>query len=69
MLVEDTKKDLNNTLKEMQKTTGKEVEILKEIQENTTKQVMELNKTIQDLKREVETKRKTKVRQSWRKKP
>ena len=32
---------------------------LKEIQENTTKQVMELNKTIQDLKREVETIKKT----------
>jgi hypothetical protein len=28
---------------------------LKELQENTTKQVMELNKTIQDLKLEVET--------------
>jgi hypothetical protein len=31
------------------------VEVLKELEESTTKQVMELNKTIQDLKREVET--------------
>jgi hypothetical protein len=31
----------------------------KELQGNTTKQVMELNKTIQDLKREVETIKKT----------
>ena len=45
MLVEDIKKGINNSLKE--------------IQENTTKQVMELNKTIQDLKREVETIKKT----------
>jgi hypothetical protein len=31
----------------------------KELQENTTKHVMELNKTIQDLKMEVETMKKT----------
>ena len=37
----------------------KEVNVFKEIQENTTKQVMELNKTIQDLKMEVETIKKT----------
>jgi septal ring factor EnvC (AmiA/AmiB activator) len=59
MLVEDIKKGFNNSLKEIQENTDKEVEILKEIQENTTKQVMELNKTIQDLKREVETIKKT----------
>jgi chromosome segregation ATPase len=35
------------------------VEVLKEKQENTNKQVMELNKTIQDLKREVDTINKT----------
>jgi gas vesicle protein len=50
MLVEDIKKDFNNSLKEIQENTAKEVKVLKEIQENTTKQVMELNKTIQDLK-------------------
>jgi chromosome segregation ATPase len=57
MLVEDIKKDFNNSLKEIQENTAKEIEVLKEIQENTTKQVMELNKTIQDLKREVYSKK------------
>jgi hypothetical protein len=65
MLVEDIKKGFNNSLKEIQKNTAKEVEVLKEIQENTTKQVIKLNKTIQDLKREVETINKT-MRQCWR---
>jgi septal ring factor EnvC (AmiA/AmiB activator) len=59
MLVEDIKKDVNNSLKEIQENTAKELEDLEEIQENTTKQVMELNKTIQDLKKEVETIKKT----------
>ena len=54
MLVEDIKKYFNNSLKEIQENTAKEVQVLKEKQENTTKQVMELNKTTQDLKREVE---------------
>ena len=62
MMVEDIKKDLNNSLKEIQENTAKQVEdikeetqkSLKELQENTNKQVMELNKTIQDLKREVD---------------
>ena len=53
--------------KEIQKNTGKQLEAfkeetqksLRELQENTTKQVMELNKTIQDLKMEVETIKKT----------
>jgi predicted RNase H-like nuclease (RuvC/YqgF family) len=60
MLVEDFKKD--NQHKEIQENSAKMVEglkeeaqkSLKELQENTTKQVMELNKTIQDLKMEVE---------------
>jgi hypothetical protein len=58
MLVEYFKKDINNSLKEIQENTAKQVEALKEetqnslkvLQENTTKQVKELNKTIQDLK-------------------
>jgi hypothetical protein len=33
--------------------------VLKEKQENTSKQVIEINKTIQDLKREVNTIKKT----------
>jgi gas vesicle protein len=67
MIVEDIKKDLNNSLKEIQENTAKLLEdlkeeaqnSLKELQENTTKQVMELNKNIQDLKREVDTIKKT----------
>ena len=41
MLLEDFKKDINNSLKELQ--------------ENITKHVKELNKTIQDIKMEGET--------------
>jgi chromosome segregation ATPase len=67
MMVEDIKKDFNNSLKEIQENTAKQVEdlkeetqkFLKELQENTTKQVMELNKTIQDIKWEVDTIKKT----------
>jgi chromosome segregation ATPase len=59
MLVEDIKKGFNNSLKEIQENTAKEVEVLKEIQENKTKQVMELNKPNQVLKREMETIKKT----------
>jgi esterase/lipase len=67
MMVEDIKKDFNNSLKEIQENTAKQVEdlkeegpkSLKELQENMTKQVMELTKTIQDLKREVDTIKKT----------
>ena len=63
MLVEEFKKDINNCLKEIQENTVKQVEVrkeeaqksLKELQENTTKQLKELNKTIQYLKMEVET--------------
>jgi hypothetical protein len=44
MLVEDIRKEFNNSLKKTQENTAKEVQVLKEIQENTTKQVMELNK-------------------------
>ena len=45
MMMEDFKKEINNSLKE--------------IQENTSNQVKELNKTIQNLKMEVETIKKT----------
>ena len=53
--MEDFKKDMNSSLKEMQDNTSKQVEALtdetqkrlKELQENTTKQVKELTKTIQ----------------------
>ena len=81
MMVEDIKKDFNNSLKEIEENTANQVQVLKEkqenttkqvenlkeetqkflkkMQENTTKQVMELNKTILDLKREVDTIKKT----------
>ena len=39
MLVEDLKKGINNSLKEIQESTDKQVEVLKESQENTAKQV------------------------------
>ena len=62
LLIEDFKKDINNSLKEILENTGEQVEALKEesqkslkaLQENTTKQVKKLNKTIQDVKMEVE---------------
>ena len=44
MVVEDIKKDLNNSLKEIQENTAKELQVLKEKQENTTKQVEVLKK-------------------------
>ena len=59
MMVEDIKKDFNNSLKEIQENTAKELQVLKEKQENTSKQVMEMNKTILDLKSEVDTIKKT----------
>ena len=66
MVVEDFKKGINNSLKEIQENTDKQVEdlkeeaqkSLKELQENTIKWMMELNKTIQDQKMEVETMKK-----------
>ena len=48
MMTEDSKKDMNNSLKTIQENTGKQVEALKEktqkslkeLQENTTKHVV-----------------------------
>ena len=37
MMVEDIKKDFNNSLKEIQENTAKELQVLKEKQENTTR--------------------------------
>jgi hypothetical protein len=37
MMVEDIKKDINNSLKEIQEKSAKEEEVLKEKQGNTTK--------------------------------
>ena len=54
MMVEVFKKDMDNSLREIQENTGKQVESLKEetyksltdIQKNTTKQMKKLNKII-----------------------
>ena len=59
VMVEDIKKDFHNSLKEIQENTTKELQVHKEKQENRSKQVMETNKTILDLKREVDTIKKT----------
>jgi chromosome segregation ATPase len=67
MMIEDFKKDINNSLKDIQENTGKQLEALKEetqkslkeLQENTVKQVKEMNKTIQKLKMEIETVKKS----------
>jgi hypothetical protein len=40
MVLEDIKKDFNNSIKVIQDNTAKELHVLKEKQENTTKQVM-----------------------------
>ena len=53
--IEGFKKDINNSLKEIQENTSKQGEALEELKENTTKQVKELNKAIQDLNKEVES--------------
>jgi hypothetical protein len=61
-MMEDFKKDINDSLKGIQ-NTGKQVETLKEetqkslkdLQGNTTKQMKELKEIIQDLKMKVET--------------
>ena len=67
MMIEDFRKDVNNSLKEIQENTGKQLEALKEetqkslkeLQENTIKQAKEMIKTIQDLKMEIETTKKS----------
>ena len=58
MMVEDMKKDFNNSLKEIQENTAKELQVLKEKQENTSKRDGN-EQTIIDLKREVEKIKKT----------
>jgi hypothetical protein len=63
MMMEDFKKDINNSLKEIQENIGKQLEALreetqkslKELQENTIKKAKEMNKIIQGLKMEIET--------------
>jgi hypothetical protein len=40
MMVEEIKKDFNNSLKEIQESTAKELQVFKEKQESTSKQVI-----------------------------
>ena len=61
-MIEDINKDINNSLKEIQENTGKQLEALKEETQKsltdlleTQPNMRELNKTILDLKIEVET--------------
>jgi hypothetical protein len=53
MMVEDIKKDFNNSLKEMQENTAKELQVLKEKQENTTKQVEVLKEKQENTSKQV----------------
>jgi predicted nucleic acid-binding Zn-ribbon protein len=66
MMIEDfkdiKKKLQENTSKQGEAVIEKTQNFLKQLQENTTKQVMELNKTIQDLKMEIETIKKSQRR-------
>jgi predicted transcriptional regulator len=56
MMMEDFRKEIQeNTGEQLKALKEKTQKSLKELQENTTKQVKEFNKTIQDLKIEVET--------------
>ena len=60
MMMEDFKKEIQeNTGKQLEAFKEETQKCLRELQENNTKQEMELNKTIQDLKMEVETIKKT----------
>jgi hypothetical protein len=60
MMMEDFKREIKETIgKQLEVFKGETQKFLRELQVNTTKQVMELNKTIQDLKMEVETIKKT----------
>jgi hypothetical protein len=66
MIVEDITKVFNNSLKEIQENTAKELQVLIGKQENTSKQMMEMNKIILELKREVDTRKKTQSEARWR---
>ena len=54
MLVEDFKKGINNSLKEILENTAKPIEVLKEIQENTAKQIENLKEEAQKSLKELE---------------
>jgi gas vesicle protein len=53
MMVEDIKKDFNNSLKEIQENIAKEIQVLKEKHENTTKQVEVLKENQENTSKQV----------------
>ena len=57
MVVEDFKKGINNSLKEIQENKAKQVEALKELQENTAKQVEILKEETQNSLKELQENR------------
>jgi ketol-acid reductoisomerase len=56
MLVEDFKKGIYNSLKEIQENTAKQVEVLKELQENSAKQVEVIKEETQKSCKEIQKK-------------
>ena len=53
MMVEDIKKDFNNSLKEIQENTAKDLQVLKEKHKNTTKQVEDLKEKQENTSKQV----------------
>jgi hypothetical protein len=58
MMVEDIKKEFNNSFKEIQENTAKEEKVLKGKHNKTGDRI---DKIIQDLKREIDTIKKTQI--------
>jgi gas vesicle protein len=54
MLVDDFKKGINNSVKEIQENIANQVEVLKEIQEKTAKQVEVLKEETQKFHKELQ---------------
>ena len=54
MMVEDIKKEFNNSLKEIQENTAKELQVLKEKQENTAKELQVLKEKQENTTKQVE---------------
>ena len=54
MVVENFKKGINNSIKEIQENTAKQVKALKELQENTAKQLEALKEETQKSLKELQ---------------
>jgi hypothetical protein len=57
IMIQDFKKDINNTLIEIQENTGKQIKVLKDETQKSLKELQKkkMNKIIQGLKVEIET--------------